>query len=214
MKHTKTKQKSLEEKLEDEIIQDYTEVKREWRHFVKFKDENQLLFAAFVVVMLAAVVINTVYILNRDGPRIIGHSNFVPAVSDASKVLTSLQTGISPATTVKISNVTEQDATDYAFTLDPNELMLLMDISITNTSNRNQRLTPVNQLFVRSDEGDQTALHASMYVKNPLPDVELAPGKTATGKISFNVPKRVAHPLLYVDLGWDQQVPIVFDALR
>jgi hypothetical protein len=203
--------KNLEERVEDEISKEVREVKREWRHFIKFKDENYLLFTAFVIVIAASLIINTVYILNRNSRVSATKTLFTP---DTSRVLTSLQKGTNSGEAVKISNVTENSKTDYAFTIDPNETMLILNISITNNTVATQQLIPVNQFYVRSNEGDYRALHASMYVTTPLAAAELAPGKTATGQLSFNVPKHIAHPLLYVDTGWDNSVPLVYDVLR
>lgn len=186
------------------------EVKREWRHLHKFRDENRLLFAAFIIVLTALVIINATYVINHASQS----SGKSSSSSDANHVLTSLQTGTLGSVKARVSKVTENGKTDYAFTIGPSETMLIMDISITNLSADSQHLIPVSQLYVRTDEGDYAALHASMYVTNPLQATDLKPGQTATGQISFNVPKRAARPLLYVDTGWDSYAPIVFDVLH
>lgn len=209
------RKKSLDERIGQEISKEVKEARREWRHFIKFKDENYLLFTAFVILLAAGVIINTVYLINRDN-NIDKHKTQAETflVPDSSRVLTSQQTGTNVAETVKISSVTENDKTDQAFTLDPSETMLIMNISITNNSASSQHLIPVSQLYVRSDEGDHATLHASMYVSSPLSATDLKPGQTATGQISFNLPKRIAHPLLYIDTGWERTTPLVFDVLR
>ncbi len=186
------------------------ELKKEWKHLSKFKDENHLLFAAFIIVLTSLVVLNAFYIINNSNNQ----QRPIIVQDETTAVLTSHQIANNGAQTVSISNVAENDKMDYAFAIDPTETMLTMDISITNNTDATQTLIPVNQLYVRSTEGDYVTLHASMYVKNPLKSQELAPGKTATGQISFNVPKRVAKPLLYVDTGWNNHVPIVFDVLH
>ena len=42
----------------------------------------------------------------------------------------------------------------------------------------------------------------------------LTPGKTVTGQLSFAVPKILAHPLLYIDLGWGDTAPVVIDVMK
>ena len=198
------KAKQNESGLDGEV----KELKREWKHFRRFKDENHLLFAAFVIVLTSLVVLNAFYVISKN------RNNEVVVSNDANQVLTSLQSGNNPSQKVTISNVSENDKMDYAFTIDPSETMLILDVSITNTSSATKQLIPVNQFFVRTSQGETAALHASMYVTNPLKSEDLAPGQTAKGQISFNVPKREAKPLLYVDTGWDNYVPIVFDVLH
>lgn len=206
---TKAHKKSGLDSIIDEEIK---EVKREWKHFKKFKDENYLLFTAFVILVSAIVIVNTVYILDHNSnntPRYLSGG-----VSDIGKVLTSQQAGQNSAVKVSVSSVTEDDKTDYAFSAEPGTTMLIMSVTITNLTNATQHLIPVSQFFVHSDEGDYAPLHASMYVTKPLEANDLAPGKSATGQISFSVPKRVARPLLFIDTGWDKNVPIVFDVLH
>ncbi len=196
--------------LESEITKETKEIKREWRHLKKFKDENYLLFTSFVILIAGLVIINAVYIIEHA-------SNITPqrtVTIDPNQYLTSLQTGNNGVLTAKISNVTENNKTDYAFGVEAGSTMLTMDITITNTSAVTQQLIPVNQMYVRSQEGDYAPLHASMYVTRPLSATELAPGMSSTGQLSFSVPARVAHPFLYVDTGWGNTTPLVFDVLR
>ncbi|MEO8105604.1 MAG: DUF4352 domain-containing protein [Candidatus Saccharibacteria bacterium] len=196
--------------LETEISKETKEIKREWRHLKKFKDENYLLFTAFVILIAGLVIINAVYVIEHG-------STYTPSrlvTIDPNVYLTSLQNGSNGAVTAKISDVTENDKIDYAFAADPGSTMLTFNISVTNTTARTQHFIPVNQLYVRSNEGDYAALHASMYVTKPIPSTDLAPDKTVEGQVSFSIPKRVAHPLLYVDTGWNRTTPLVFDVLK
>ncbi|CAN5418095.1 hypothetical protein BH10PAT3_BH10PAT3_6630 [soil metagenome] len=206
--------KSLDERISEGLGKEVKEVKREWRHVIKFKDENHLLFMAFVLLMAALVIINTVYVLNRGFSGHGSKATKTLITVDSGKYLTSQQTGSNDSETVSIKNVTENDRTDNAFTIDPSQTMLILSISITNTTEKSQQLIPVNQLYVKTSEGDYAALHASSYVTVPLGATELAPGKTAKGQISFAVPKHIANPLLYVDTGWNKNIPLVFDVLR
>lgn len=208
------RKKTIDERISDGVEKEVLEAKREWKHLKKFTDENYLLFTAFIFLLAAAVIINTVYIVKissrPDENRVASTTITLP---DSAKVLTSHQVGTNAALEVSVSDVTENDSPDNAFAILPTETMLILTISITNKTDDTQQLIPVNQLYVRSNEGDYSTLHVSSFVTAPLAATDLAPGKTATGQISFNVPKRVAHPLLYVDTGWANMVPLVFDVL-
>ncbi len=186
------------------------EVKREWRNFLKFNDENRLLFAAFIVVLCSLLVVNVLFVVNA----LTTHYEPTKTQIKTNQYITSHYEGTNGVLSAKISNVTENDKKDNAFTIDPSETMLIMDIEIKNTTNQMQHLIPSTQLYVRSDEGDYAQLHASMYVVTPLSAKELAPGESVKGQISFNVPKRVATPLVYIDTGWDNYGPVIFDALH
>ncbi|MGV9001943.1 MAG: DUF4352 domain-containing protein [Candidatus Saccharimonadaceae bacterium] len=208
------RKKTIDEIIIDGVEAEVLEAKREWKHLKKFKNENHLLFTAFIVLLSAGIIINSVYMyqLTKNSAKQNNQAATL-TVPDSAKYLTSHQAGANSALQVKVSNVTETDKVDRAFTILPDETMLIASIEITNTTTDTQQLIPVSQLYVRSSEGDYSALHASSFVTTPLAATELAPGKTASGQISFNVPKQVAHPLLYVDTGWGNTVPIVFDIL-
>lgn len=208
------KDPTLEEQIEREIDKDVKEVKREWRHFLKFKDENKILFLSFVILMCAVVVINTVYIINHNRKQTAIINSKTIYVSDIGRVLVSQQIGKNAAEIIKITNVTELDKTDYAFPLESGQTMLILTVSITNRTNKTQQLIPVNQFYVRTESGQYSPLHASMYVTNPLGFQELAAGQTAKGQVSFSVSKAEARPLLYVDTGWGKVVPVVYDVLH
>ncbi len=199
---------SVSEVVEKEV----KEVKREWRQFLRFKDENRLLFASFIVVLTAIVVINTLYIVNYTNRGT--DDGTVATQPNPNLVLTSLQTGTNHAVQARVSNVSENSKRDYAFTIDPSDTMLTMDISITNLTSVTQQVLPSNQLYVRSNEGDYAPLHPSMYLTNALAATDVQPGQTVKGQISFDVPQRVASPLLYVDTGWGGYAPLVFDVLH
>jgi len=206
------KSKSKKSATNDPLDNGVKEVKAEWHHFIKFSDENRILFSAFIILLCGIAVVNTIYIVSR-----YNKSNFNQTVvlqPTSPTVVTSLQTASTGALRAKISNVTENSKPDYAFTISPDDTMLTMDISITNTSQNTQKLLPSNQLYVRSDEGDYSALHPSMYVTNVLSSADIKPGQTASGTISFDLPKRVARPLLYIDTGWGGYTPPVIDVLH
>jgi Domain of unknown function (DUF4352) len=211
----KKHKQTIEERIGDEVEKEVLEVKREWRHFLKFKDENYLLFTAFVVLIAAAVIINAVYIIKRNNDNDSTSTKAkILILAGSTKILASQQPGGNDSETVKISSVTENDKNDPAFTIDPSETMLILNISITNNTNDSQPMIPVNQFYVRTSEGDLIKMHASMYVTSPLIASTVAPHKTVTGQLSFNVAKHIAHPLLYIDTGWGNNVPLVYDVLR
>lgn len=211
--HRKHK-KSLDEQIQDELNKDVKEVKREWRQLLKFKDENQILFFAFVILIIALVVINSFYIIHRAQQTATPTVNKTVLVADSALRLTSQQAGKNVAELVKISNVTELDKKDFAFPLDEGEVLLMMDVTITNRTALKQQLIPSSQFYVRDDDGGYYPLHASMYVTKAIPATDMKPGDTVTGQVSFAVPKSLAHPLLYVDTGWAKVVPIVYDVLH
>lgn len=186
-------------------------IKKEYKFLRRFKDknENHLLFAAFLVVMTSMVVVNTLFIIDYVPERRAG-----TALADPHKVLTSLQRSATEAYVVNVSNVTVNDKEDNAFGPAPGETILILDISITNVSSGQQQLVPASQFFVRDRQGGLYLPHPSSYVTAPLNLVMVDPGSTITGQLSFAIPKILAHPLLYVDLGWNDTAPIVIDVMK
>lgn len=128
--------------------------------------------------------------------------------------VTSLQTGKNSVLTARVENVGTITAADPAFAVDPSENMLVMKLTVKNTSSQKQHFIPVTQLYIRSGEGDYSALHPSSHVARPLPATDLYPNQSVSGEISFVIPKRLATPLLYVDTGWDSAAPIVVDVFH
>lgn len=207
----KASKKNAAHKQKSVVDQEVAEVKREWRNLRRFSDENRLLFAAFIIVLTALVVMNGIYIIAKNQED---SSTTVAVQANPNLVLDSTQTGVNPAIKVTISAVTENDEQDKAFPIDQNSTMLIMDITITNRSNQLQKLIPSNQLYVRSDDGDYAPMHPSLHVTNALATADMQPGQSVSGQISFEVPKRVASPILYIDTGWGNYVPILFDVLH
>lgn len=200
----KKEQDSLDEKI-----------KKEWKYLrhIKIKDENHLLFASFIILMAALLIVNTAFVINRANGSFFNNSP-KKGVSNLNKILTSQQAAVSDKFHINISKVYESDAHDPAFTLLPTDTLLVMDISITNKSSGDQDFVPVNQIYVRDRDGGYYAMHTSLSLKSPIEAKTLNGGQTVSGQISFSVPKRLAHPLLYVDLGWDDSVPVVFDVMK
>lgn len=188
------------------------EARREWKNALRFKNENHWLFIGFVLLIAALVIINTAYIIDRSGmPHITSSSS---SASTPNQIKTSLQNASAGGYDVAISNVTENADTDHAFPFAETETMLILDFRITNKTAAVQHLTPVNQLFIHDRDGGLYKMHASMYVTNPLAAQDLAPGDSAEGQISFAIPKTQTKPLLFVDPGWTNETPVVFDVLH
>jgi hypothetical protein len=178
-------------------------------------DEKHLLFTAFIIVLTSLVVVNTIFWLDRNpnsGVKLFRYSS--SQGNYPSKVLTTQQQASTPVYQATVSEVTEQAKFDPAFTIANDETVLLMDITITNTSSGQQDLIPVNQLYVRDRQGDFFPMHASSLITSPLAAATLESGQRASGQVSFVVPKTLAQPLLYIDLGWNDYAPVVFDVLR
>lgn len=167
-----------------------------------------------VGLLVFAVVIasGTLVYLNNNSAKNSKTASII--VMSQSKVLKSQETARSDAYTINVKNVTENDKFDPAFTIGTDETMLIADISITNNTNSPQDVIPSVQFYIRTSDGLYYQMHPSMYVSNPLQAGKLEPGKTITGQISFAIPKILARPYLYLDLGWDNYVPIVYDILH
>jgi hypothetical protein len=103
---------------------------------------------------------------------------------------------------------------DPAFTLLEDESLLTANVTIINNTNSIQELYPSTQFFIRTKDGLYYQMHPSMHIKDPLQSGNINPGQSISGKISFVVPKSLSRPLLYIDLGWENHTPIVYDILR
>lgn len=137
------------------------------------------------------------------------------AVPSANYVLGSSQSANTDVFAVSITKVNKNNAKDYAFGYDTTtDSMLIVDLTVTNLTNQPQTLAPSTQLYLRTSDGLYITMHPSMYITEQLQFGEIAPRTKATGQISFVVPNTVKRPLLYVDLGWDGHVPVVYDILH
>ncbi len=196
---------SLEKRLE-------TLAKKEWREILRIRDENHFLYLGLLIVITSLLVVVGVGVINQvlKQPALVITLNQPPI----GKVLTSSDRAKTMAFEATISNVTESDKPDPAFKIAPSETMLILDIKITNRTAKDQDLVPVNQLYVRGREGEAATMHPTLALTRPLAATTLAPGATVTGQVSFNVPKSLAHPLVYFDPGWGGFGPVVFDSMR
>lgn len=201
MKHSP----SLEKKAE-------TFAKKEWKQLLRIRDDNHLIFLGLLIVLTCLLVLGGIAVINHSLVRVTG--GVTELLPSRDKVLTSTQEGKTTAFTVSISSVTETDKPDPAFTLAAGQTLLMLNISLTNKTDQVQDVIPVNQLFVRSRTGYYASMHPSTFITKPLVAGTVEPGATVTGQVSFSVPKQLAQPLLYVDPGWANQSPVVFDVLR
>jgi hypothetical protein len=166
---------------------------------------NGLLLPAILLALACILLVNGFYIQNR-----LSTANNGPP----SHVLTSHDTATTPSLTASIGNVTENSKFDPAFTLADGETMLIMTLSITNRTKVTQDFIPTSNLYIRTPVGDYRPLHPSMYVTKQIGSGKIAPGQTKTGQISFGVPDKASDLKLYIDTGWNDEVPVVFYALR
>lgn len=206
------KQQNSIGKIGSEIEQD---IKKELKLIDRYrkKNEDKLLFAAFITVLCALIIINAIYIINRVSTR----QKIVTAAQTLNfpkTVLPSTVSGVNSSFTVAVKGVKEDSTPDPAFAFDAQETMLIATVTITNTSGKKQQLSAASQLYVRSQDGSYFAMHPSSRVQKELGSKEVAPGETVTGDVSFAIPKILTKPLLYVDLGWNDFVPVVFDVLH
>lgn len=164
------------------------------KHHAKkiFRDEDRLLFASFVIILAALIVVAVVYVSGHQNNIV--YKSIDSAPSAPTKVLTSQQVAQSGAYSISVSNVTASDKKDPAFGISDSETILFVTVSITNKSDRKQDLAPVTQFYARSRDGSNFPMHPSMYVTDPLPSAKLSPGETIKGEVTFAVPKKSIEP--------------------
>ncbi len=177
--------------------------------YVEKKDEDHLIFAGFVVIIVALVIITAVRVINQPAD-----DRTTLELPRYSRVLTSHDLGATDAYDVSVSSVGVSEANDPAFPLEQDETLLSMNFNITNRTTLKQEFIPTTQLFVRSREGTYYQMHPSVSIQDPISASSIEPGQTISGQISFAIPKRLSQPLLYIDTGWNDTTPLVYDVLR
>ncbi len=182
--------------------------------FNPMRDDNHLLWAGLLLVLATLVTINAAYIVTE-----LKNDSESSSQSDAQPVtrphvLRSTQTAHTPSLVASINKIAEIDKSDPAFTLEDNETLLSMMLTITNRTSSSQFFIPTSVLYVHTGKGDYRPLHPSIYVTDQIFSGTLKPGQTVSGQISFSVPKQEINPLLYIDTGWNDEVPIVFSPLK
>lgn len=210
---TKNKHESPIEALEGALEDEARELKREYKHFAKFRDENSLLFGIFVLCMVALLVVNTLFWAQYTARRHEKENRVTTTVANLTSS-TSLQTAHNFAVSARVSNVGTKTEQDRAFPLDAGKTLLVMDVTITNRTAHEQQLIPVTQLYIRSSDGQYATLYPSTKISKALVPHDLKPGESASGQLSFAISERTATPLLYIDTLWDDSTPLVIDVLH
>lgn len=201
------------ESIEHSLEQEAKELKREYKHFQKFRDENNLLFGVFVLGLAVIIVINTlfwVHINNRQNEVDRTLSTTIASLSTAK----SAQNPRNSAVGAIVKDVGQLPEIDPMTPVKDDEAYLMMTLSITNRTDHTQRLVPVNQCYIRTVDGHYIAMQPNSNLKDPLVMQEVPAGKTVTGKIGFVIPKNIPRPLLYIDTQWDNTTPLVVDVLH
>lgn len=174
--------------------------------FERFRHEHSLLFAAFVLCIAVLVIVNTLFMIH-----------LLPKANNTTSVYpswtTSLQLAYNGAVQTQIRNVATQTS-DPVFPIDENQVALVMDVTVKNITRETQQFIPVNQLYVRGEEGTYASIKVSSLIKKAIPATDLVAGESVSGQVCFIIPKTVAQPLLYVDTGWDRSTPLVIDVLH
>lgn len=207
------KQETPIEKLEGAIEDEAKELKREYKRFERFRDENSLLFGIFVAAVVAILVVNTLFWVQFTNRRYEKENRVTTTVANLTSS-TSLQTAHNFAISARVSNVGTKTEQDRAFPLEPGKTLLIMDVTVTNRTASDQQLIPVSQFYVRSGDGQYATLYPSTKITKALLPQDLRPGQSASGQLSFAIPERTATPLLYVDTMWNRATPLVIDVLH
>jgi hypothetical protein len=132
---------------------------------IAFTHKNYLLLALLVfatAVLLAA----TCFSFSKQN---LNAQNWINARRFPIAYLHSNQTAITPAFTATISNIHEDTRKDPGFPLNNNEVLLIMDIAITNNSSTTQTLVPMSQLYMRDNQGNLYKLQPSIYIDDSIP---------------------------------------------
>lgn len=209
MKKHETPLEKLEEAVEDEA----KELRREFKRFEKFRDENSLLFGVFVAAVVAILVVNTLFWAQYTARRHEKENRVTTTVANLTSS-TSLQTAHNFAVSARVSNVGTKTEQDRTFPTEPGKTLLVMDITVTNKTGNNQQLVPVTQFYVRSSDGQYATLYPSTKLKKALLPQDLRSGESASGQLSFAISERTTRPLLYIDTLWGRSTPLVIDVLH
>ena len=171
----------------------------------KSRIENKLVPSAILVALVVLVIIAGIFVRNH-----LQSTDFY----SQSHVTVSTEQVQTKSLAAAISQISEIDKRDPAFTLADTEVLLVMRLELTNKTASEQYFIPTANLYVRTGQGDYRPLHPSMFIKDPIYSGTLKPGQTIVGQISFSVPRTATNPMLYIDTGWNAEVPVVFSPLK
>lgn len=176
-----------------------------------FGDENYLVRTGLVLVLVTLAIMNAAYIVtnlrNTSDSSGSGYGN-------QPHRLLSNQTAQTPSVEASISDVSESARPDPAFKLAEGEKLLLVRLKLANSTKTPQQFIPTSALYVRTPQGDMRMMHPSLFIVDQIYSGTMKPGQTIEGQIAFSVPKNATEPLLYIDTGWNNEIPIVFKPLQ
>jgi hypothetical protein len=188
------------------------------KNFKKFRrlaksPVDDLAVAISVITIIAALAATTSILYTRE------------TKSTAPKTVTN---NIKPAVVLKTSDVASTNEYEVSVTgtyestsaikglsrLRPDEVFLVFSLTVKNKTAISQPFYVSNQIFARDPKTGLLFTFSPAETSNPFPSGMIEPGQTASGQLSFVMPKSLTRPLVYVDLGWDDVVPIVFSPLQ
>lgn len=112
--------------------------------------------------------------------------------------------------TAKVNSVSDDKKLAKRFRLLSDQRVLIYNISIKNTSDKNLQFLPALHTYLRDNEGDYYQILADV-VDDPIKPTELQPGQTISGNLAFVTMNRKLPLYFYLDTGWEDRGPIVFD---
>lgn len=110
----------------------------------------------------------------------------------------------------KVNSVNDDMKLAKRFHLPSDQRVLVYNISIKNTGDKKVQFLPALHTYLRDNEGDYYQLLADV-VDEPIKPTELQPGQTITGNLAFVTMNRKMPLYFYLDTGWEDRGPIVFD---
>jgi hypothetical protein len=175
---------------------------------------NDWVVAAVVIAIIASLAATTSILYGHD----VRNSTVIKADTalypSLQRILTTSDTATTDMFEIKISNVYESEKSIPGFGIAQSETFLILNINIKNKTAIDQNFYPSTQVFVRDTRGGQTFIMSPAILNKPIQAGTIKPGDSVDGQLAFAIPKTTPRPLLYVDLGWDDVVPVVFSPLQ
>jgi len=100
---------------------------------------------------------------------------------------------------MKINNVTYSDG-KKSFPIPPDQHYVIVDLSVTNVSDRPVNILPGSDIYLKKDSGEVSYL-TPFELDEPFHAGELSPGETVRGQISYAAGKTAKYKL-FVDGIW------------
>lgn len=176
--------------------------------------ENHFLTLGVTLLVIALVIVNSIvavrYITSPDKASFFGRNSSSSA--QPARVLTTQAPIKTGSYTITISNSFQSPSPVSDAKAGAGNTFLGFTISITNTAGKDFPVNPSTQLFVRDRQGN-TYSYKALNFDNALRSDTLPNGQTLSGQVAFEIPRNLARPILYIDLGWDQIQPIAVSVL-